>query len=278
LNAWFSQTVENRTLKNLNMQLYDTTASETFQPQTFEPRAWGWYGVPGKPSEIYQQLPVADLSDTLEEMTYVTQMIEKATGATPTMQGQQTQTQVTLGEVQLALGEAKERVKGMSKFYTPAWKQRGEMFIKLLEAGADKIDAVTIYKKGRNTDTIYAREISPEDWKAKTGYRCRVWSQDEKQQADTQEITKLNAVKANMPMNSKLEEIFQRKLLEFADLTPDEINEVMAIEEQKRNAMNQMIDPLTGLPRNPITQAPETAGGQPEQFIQPPQAQPLANQ
>lgn len=276
LNAWFSQLVENRTLRNLNMNVYDTTASETFQPQTFEPRAWGWYGVPGKPSEIYQQMQVADLSDSLDEMTFVNQMVEKATGATPTQQGMQTERQVTLGEVQLALGEAKERVKGMSKFYTPAWKQRGEMFIKLLEAGADKLEAVKIYKKGRNSNDIYTREIDPEDWKSKSGYRCRVWSQDEKQAQDTASLSKLNAVKVNMPMNPKLNEIFQRKLLEFADLTPDEVNEVMQYEQEARDAMANQVDPMTGLP---ITQVPQE--GQLSQFTQPAQAQPpqpVANQ
>jgi hypothetical protein len=269
LNAWFSQLVENRTLRNLNMQVYDTTASETFQPQTFEPRAWGWYGIPGKPSEIYQKLEVADLSDSLDEMNLVTSMIEKSTGATPTMQGQQVQSQVTLGEVQLALGEAKERVKGMSKFYTPSWKHRGEIFVKLLEAGADKIDAVTIYKKGRNTSDIFSREISPEDWKSKSGYRVKVWSQDEKQQQDTQSLSKLNAAKVNMPMNPKLDEIFKRKLVEFADLTPDEVNEVMQYEQDARDAMANQVDPLTGLP---ITQVPQA--GQLPQNTQPAAAQP----
>lgn len=237
LNAWFSQLVENRTLRNFGMHYYDTTASETFQPQTFDPIPWGWYGVPGKPTDIIQKVDIPDLTESLDEMQYVVQMLEKATGATATQQGATAERQITLGEVQLALGEAKERIKGMSKFYTPAWKQRGELFIKLLEAGSDKLDAVKIYKKGRNTNDIYAREITPNDWKSKSGYRCKVWSQDEKNQADTQSLQKLNAAKVNMPGNVKLDEVFKRKLLEFADLTPDEVNAIMEIEQERQNAL-----------------------------------------
>jgi len=76
-------------------------------------------------------------------------MTEKATGATSTQQGVQTERQITLGEVELAQGEAKARIQGMSKFYTAAWEQRATMFLKLIEAAGDKLDAVKIYKSGK---------------------------------------------------------------------------------------------------------------------------------
>lgn len=240
LNTMYSQMVENRTLKNLNMNLYNSSI-EGFTPQTWQPQAWGMYGIPvpqgGKISDMIQQMPVQDLSDSLDEMGFIITMLEKATGATSTQQGAQTPRQVTLGEVQLALGEAKERVKGMSKFYTPAWQQRGLIFIKLLEAAGDKLDAVTLYKKGKNTSNIYSREVSPSDWKSEAGYRCKVWSQDEKRMNDEESLNKLNAVKLNMPDNPIVNEEYQRKLLEFAELTPDKVNEAMQFEEQKQNAM-----------------------------------------
>jgi len=166
LNSWFSQLVENRTLRNFGMHYYDSTV-EGFVPQTFNPVPWGWYGVPGKPSEVLQKIDIPDLSESLDEMTFIIQMIEKATGSTSTLQGVQTENKITLGEVELALGEAKQRIKGISKFYTQAWKDRGEMFLKLIEAGADKLEPVKIYKRGRNTRDIFAREISPPDWMTK---------------------------------------------------------------------------------------------------------------
>lgn len=243
-NAWFSQMVENRTLRNLNMQVYDST-KEGFTPSTFTPIAWGWYGVPGKPSEVYQQMQVADLSDSLDELNFLITMSEKATGAVANLQGEPAQKQVTLGEVKIAYTEAKERVKGMSKFYTQAWKDRGEMFLKLIEAGHDKLDAVTIYKKGRNSEDIYTREIAPKDWMTKLGYTTRVWSQDEKNAQDSSSLEKLAGVRNLMVDNPVLTEIVQRKALEFADLSPDEITQVMDFENQKRQAL---MNPMLGQP------------------------------
>lgn len=234
LNSWFSQLVENRTLRNFGMHYYDSSMkAEGFSPSTFNPIPWGWYPVPGKPSEVLQKVDIPDLSESLDEMRFVTEMSEKATGATATQQGVQTERQVTLGEVQLAQGEAKARTQGISKFYTKAWEQRGIKFLKLIEAAADKLDAVKIYKKGRNTDNVFEREISPKDWMTNVGYRVKVWSQDEKKANDTDALTKLNAVMMNMADNPKLREVYQRKLLEYADLTPDEITEIMQFEKQK---------------------------------------------
>lgn len=278
-NTWFSQLVENRTLRNLNMNIFDSSI-EGFVPQTWQPQAWGMYGIPvpagGKLQDVFQQLPVQDLTDSLDEMNFLVQMLEKGTGATPTQQGVKTPGQVTLGEVELTLGEAKERVKGASKFYTQAWKDRGLMFIKLLEAAGDKIDAVTVYKKGRNTDDIYSREISPEDWKSSAGYRCKVWSQDERNAENSDSLQRANAAKTVMPDNPVVDDVYKRKVLEFADFTPDETNEAIKFEQEKRMAMMQqaMMGQVMG-------QVPPEAAqpGMPAQNAQPnPQALPMANQ
>lgn len=251
INSWFSQLVENRTLRNFGMHYFDSTI-EGFQPQTFSPVAWGWYGVPGKPQDVLQKVDIPDLSESLDEMEFIIQMTEKSTGATATQQGAQTERQITLGEVQLALGEAKERIKGMSKYYTQVWKDRAYKFLKLIEAAPDKLDAVTINKKGKNTDAQFTREITPKDWRTKAGYTIKIWSQDEKKTQDSQAIEKLNAVVTNIPGNPKLLEVYQRKLLEFADLKPEEVNAIMEFENQRREMMTSQIanDPMlqAGLP------------------------------
>ncbi len=238
LNSWFSQLVENRTLRNFGMHYYDSSLkADGFTPSTFNPVPWGWYPVPGKPSDVLQKVDIPDLSESLDEMGYVVEMVEKATGSTTTQQGAQTERKTTLGEVQLALGEAKERTHGMSKFYTDAWKQRATKFLKLIEAAQDKLDAVKIYKKGKNTDNIFEREISPKDWMTEAGYRVRVWSQDEKKASDTDSLAKLNQVVMSMFDNPKVQEVYKRKLLEYADLTPDEVTEIMEFEKQKQSAL-----------------------------------------
>lgn len=264
LNSWISQLVENRTLRNFGMHYYDSTV-EGFNPSSFQPIPWGWYGLPGKPQDIMQKVDIPDLSESLDEMTFMIQMIEKASGATATQQGTQVERQVTLGEVQLALGEAKERIKGMSKFYTPAWKRRGEIFLRLIEGSPEKLDAVKIYKKGRNTNDLYGREIAPQDWRSAAGYQVKVWSQDDKETNDTKEIEKINAVRMNIPGNQKLEEIYKRKLLEFGGFKPDEINEIMALEQQKIdqvNLQNSMVGMKPQIPGQPVV-APTPANPTP---------------
>lgn len=257
LNSWFSQLVENRTLRNFGMHYYDSSLkADGFVPSTFNPVPWGWYPVPGKPQDVLQKVDIPDLSESIDEMEYVVGMVQNATASTDTQQGMQTKGQTTLGEVQLAQSEAKARTQGISKFYTDAWKKRATKFLKLVEAASDKLDAVKIYKEGRNTDTIYEREISPKDWMTKAGYRVKVWSQDEKKANDTDALQKLNNVMINMPDNPKLREVFQRKLLEFADLTPDEITEIMKFEEEKLKlvASGAMLPPMQ--PEQPVQPQP----------------------
>lgn len=249
LNSWFSQLVENRTLRNFGMHYYNSNM-EGFSPQTMQPVPWGWYGIPvpqnSDINSVIQKVDIPDLSESLDEMVFLIQQMEKATGATAGQQGVQSERQITLGEFKATLTEAKERVKGMSKFYTPVWKQRGEMFLKLLEAAGDEIDAVKIYKKGRNTNDVYSREISPKDWRTKSGYICKVWSQDEKNDTDINTLQKQNAVKQAMPNNPKVNELYHRKLLEWAGYSPDEINDIMQFEQDQFDAMMSGIE--NGMP------------------------------
>lgn len=263
LNAWFSQLVENRTLRNMGMQYYDSTLKqEGFVPSTFVPQPFGWYPVPGKPSDVMQRVDFPDLSESLDEMQYITDMIQNATATTPTQQGVNPPAGTPLGTTQIVQAEAKERTKGMSKFYTDAWKQRATKFLKLIEAGKDKIDAVKIHKKGRNTNDIFTREVEPKDWMTEAGYQVRVWSQDEKKANDQDSITKLNIAYMNMMDNPKLKEIYQRKLLEFSDLKPDEINEIMEFEKKKVELPNPLT-PNSPMGNNQVAGKPQVQPQQP---------------
>ena len=276
LNSWISQLVENRTLRNYGMHYYNSSI-EGFNPEMWEATPWGWYGVPvpenGSIDSVMKKVDIPDLSESLDEMTFLTGLVEKATGATATQQGNVMQKNVTLGEVQLALGEAKERSKGMAKFYLPAWRRRGLLFIKLVEASGDKLDSVRIEKKGRNSNDVYTREIGPKDWATKSGYSVKVWSQDEKETNDTNDLQKLQAVKTVMPNNQKLNEIYQRKLLTFAGCTPDQVGEIMEYEKQMMTNMGgvgmggnaPMPNQTVGQPPQKPNQAmlPAQAGGKP---------------
>ena len=92
----------------------------------------------------------------------------------------------------------------------------------------------------------------------KAGYKVKVWSQDEKNANDNDSLMKLNTVMLNMSDNPKLREVYNRKLLEFADLTPEEVTEIMQFEKQKLQMLG------SGLMGNPMQP------GQPQ-----PQPQPM---
>lgn len=241
VNAFYSQKVENRTLRNFGMTFYDSALKdEGFVPNTWEPRAWGFYGVPGKPSEVLQRVEIPDLPSTFQEIDYISGVIKSGTGATDTLQGNLAKGDPTLGEIDKAETEAKERVGSIAKFYTPAWERRGLLFLKLIEAAPEKIDAAKISTKGRNTDQLFTREISPKTWHDELGYGIKIWSKDEKASSDGKALEKLNAVKIAMPFNPKVAEIYNRRLLEFAELPPDEVKEVMDYERQKLTLPNPM--------------------------------------
>ena len=244
LNSWFSQLVENRTLRNFGMHYYDASLkSEGFIPSTFNPVPWGWYPVPGKPQDVLQKVDIPDLSESLDEMDFVVNMVNNATGATASKQGAIQPGEQTKYEINAVLAEATERTQGMSKFYTKAWEQRATKYLKLIEAAHDKLDPVTIYKEGKNTDNIFEREISPKDWMTDAGYKVKVWSQDEKKAHDTDALKKLQLLKQEMWDNPKVSEVYQRKLTEFADLTPEETNEIMDFEKEKQLKIQNGIIP-----------------------------------
>ena len=145
LNVWFSQLVENRTLQNFSMKYYDST-NPKFVPQTFSPQPFGHYPVPGDPNKIIKDMTTGNLSGTLEEMTFLISIAEKATAATAANTGSVEQRKVTLGEVEFALANAKERMKVQQVFYTEDWKDLGLKYIKFLEAAGDLLDPLTVNK------------------------------------------------------------------------------------------------------------------------------------
>lgn len=275
LNAWFSQMTENRTLRNYNMYFYDNSmdGGNPTNFGNFDPIPFGFYPLNGKPSEVLQRFDIPDLSESLDEMTFLMDLVKNATGATSAQQGAVEQRQVTLGEIKLSLGEAKERVKGMAKFYLPVWKDRGQMFVKLIEAAGDKLDAVKIYKKGKNTNKIYQREIGPNDWKNKSGYLVKVWSEEDKITNDTNLLQKQQAVKTIMPDNAKVDEIYKRKLLSFADYSPEEINQIMEEEKTKfealKNSQINQVTPGQDNPTPPVTTGQEVPAAIPAEVAQP---------
>lgn len=257
LNVWFSQLVENRSLRNMGMNFYDATAKEGWVPQSFDPIPFGWYPLPGKPSEVYQKVDIPDLSESLDEISFVKGLVESATAATATTKGETDNNKVTLGEVELTLAAAKERISSISKFYMLAQKEFGDKWGKLVNANGDKIEAVKIYKKGYRGN-MYSKTLSPKDWQSEDGYSCKVVSSAEREQKSVQTIQKMNAAKQEFMGNTAFEKIYDQRLLEFVGLNADESKEVMDFKEQ--NPMPVQVD-QNGQPIQPVMQ-PQNVGTQ----------------
>lgn len=230
LNTFYAQLIENRMLRNFNMNYYDST-NEDFNPQTWVAEPWGWYPMPGNPNDLHKAVEVADLSESLDEMTFIMNIAKEAVAATSTEQGS-VETNVTLGEVQLALQNAKERIKHISVFYTEAWEDFGRKYIKLLEGNASLLEPLKVTKKGRYGKRNYTRVIGPEDWLSKSGYRVDVKMLGDKQAEDVEMLQKLSYSKSLMPMNPILDEITKKKALEFAKLNMTEVKAVLEFEKQ----------------------------------------------
>ena len=145
-NSWISSLVENRQLRNYGMTYYDST-DPTFVPQTFQPIPYGFYPVPGDPNKVMKPVEIPDLSESLDEIQYIISLAEKGYSITSTQSGAIEQKQVTLGEIQLALANAQDRVKSIQQFIDEDWKEFGMLYIKLLEGAGQYLDPVTVNKK-----------------------------------------------------------------------------------------------------------------------------------
>ena len=229
LNKWISQMSENRMLRNLNMHYYDST-NPKFVPQTYTPKPWGWYPVAGNPNEVIKDVVVGDLSESLDEMQFVIGIAEKAVAAGSVQTGQIEKSQVTLGEVKLALGQAKARTTDMEAHIEAEQLDFGEKFLEMVLPNMDKLDTLEVQKMGRDGRTTYKASIAPAKWKG--NYAVKVETVKNTQEEDINKLKKLQVVKQEMPNNMAFNEIYHRKLLEFAGLDGDEMTMVLDAEKQ----------------------------------------------
>jgi hypothetical protein len=229
LNVWFSQMVENRTLRNFQMHWYDATV-QGYTPQTYMPGPGVMLPAPGNPKETIMPVDIQGLDETLTAIDFLIRIVERGSGATAIEKGVSEKKQITLGEVQLLVGKAMERVVGMAKFYRGSWYKTCKKWNALMHANAQK--SMKLYKRNRNgfmvPKTIYAS-----DWKSTAGYEPVLSSSSEQEEEKTKGLQRMMFVKSQFPMNKALDRILMKRELEILDLTPEELREVE--EEQKKN-------------------------------------------
>lgn len=242
INIWWSQEVENRTLKNLSMFFYNSTITPEFIPQTFNPYAWAFFPVPGNPADLMQQIPIPDLSSSLDQIAWVKNMIEQATAATTTMQGATTPSTVTLGEVELAVGAAQQRIQSMTPFYSHAWQESAQKLYKLIEGGANSgyLDKISMVKRGARGNS-FMQSVKYKDLITPHGYTIEALPENIDEQQTMDDLQKLNVAISVMPENAALKRIYKEKLIDVTNLTPEQKNEVKQAEEQAINEMEQQL-------------------------------------
>lgn len=249
VNIWFSQMVENRTLKNFNMHWYDATV-QGYVPQTYDPGAGRMLPAPGDPNKTIMPVNTSGLEDTMQMIDFVTKLVESGTAATAIEKGESQPGQQTLGEIQILVGKAMERTLAMAKFYKRSWKDFCMKWYKIVDANDN--ETRTMYKTSSNGD-IWPKDITPADWKSEVGYRADMKSSSEQEQDDTKSIQKWMFIKQQFPMNPALNEIAQKRMLTIVDLTADEMRKVEDAEKQlqEQQAQQALMQQQAGQPAQP---------------------------
>lgn len=268
LNAFFSQLVENRTLRNFGMNFWNALANPDWRPTSMDPIPGGWYPLPGKPSEVYQKVDIPDLSESLDEMNFLITMSEQATAATATQKGTSEKSEVTLGEVKMMLTEAQDRIDDMQEPYDESWIEFGEKWSRLIDGLAESLKPVRLFKKGYRGN-IFPATVNPADFVSADGYGCSIKSAADQERDQINGVQKILAISAQFPANQEMKKIKDKRLLELGDLNPEEVEAVLQAEQElmKQQGALQAVMQRMGA----------ASGAQPQSAINPqPNGNPIA--
>jgi len=246
INVWYSQYMENRTLRNYGMNFFDDTASEDWEPPEFEPRPGGWYGLPGKPSEIFERVNIPDLGSNKDDIQFLINIAEKETASSDVEKGMVSDARRTLGEIEIAVSKSQERMTSMAPFYNLSWERFAMKWYLLTIANIGK-SKQTLYKKNYQ-GILVPKEIKKEDIESEKGYKVTAESESQKSVEQIDKLNKLFAIKNEFPNNSKLVKAIQKRALKVAELSPEETQEIAAEEEKiaQRTQMAQEAGQMGG--------------------------------
>lgn len=241
LNVWFSQMIENRTLKNFQMHWF--LPGQNYTPQTYVPGP----GVmlPAPPGDdinkVIKPVEISGLDDTMQAIQALTTIVERGTGATAIEKGQAEKGTQTLGEIEILVGKSVERTIGMAKFYRMAWYELAVKWNDLMHANAPEI--IKVYKQGRS-GRIYEKKLFATDWKSSNGYRPTVASTSEQEANSVKNLQRFQFLLQQFPDNVELKKIAQKRMLELVDFSPDELKAVQDAEDQQSNQFGEMINQI----------------------------------
>ena len=254
LNIWMSQLTENRTLQNFQMHWYDST-NQGYQPQTYEPGPGRMLPAPGDPNKTIMPVQINGLDETMNAIGFITQIVERGTGATALEKGTPESGAQTLGEVEILVGKATERAKTMSKFYRGAGYDLSKKWDALMQNNSFK--KFTLYKTGRD-GVMYEKIVYNSDWKSSAGYEPIVASSSEQEADQVKEIQKFGYISQQYPNNAALRKIMQSRSIKLVDLSPAEVKEIEEEEDRMAQQAMQQATMAQAMPQQgqPVPQQP----------------------
>ena len=218
INIWFSQLVENRTLRNFQMHWYDATV-EGYSPQTYEPGPGRMLPAPGDPNKTILPVDIQGLDETLTAIDFLTAVVERGSGATAIEKGQGESKPQTLGEIEILVGKTQERTVTMAKAYKRSWKELAQKYQAIMSANAR--GKMTLFKKGGD-GSMWPKVIYASDWQSERGFEAIVASSSEQEESSIKTLQKFQYVTQLSPNNMALKKIALNRSLETLDLTPEE--------------------------------------------------------
>ena len=99
-----------------------------------------------------------------------------------------------------------------------------------------------ISKKGKNGKT-FSKSVAASEWKVPAGYEVKVELRSEREAHEDLEFKKIQFVKQSFINNPTALKIAKRKELELIGWTPEEVDEVMQLEEQQGAPANGLPSP-----------------------------------
>jgi len=226
INIYFSQDIENRGYRNFGMFFFNNMKGQ-FTPKGFQPRPFGFYGLPGNPREMVQQVEIQPLSDTTNQIDYLKQLVQGSVAQTATERGQDSGAD-TLGEIQINLQQSTQMNNVDMKHYRKAWEEVAELFLMVLEA--NQTDVVMLEKEGGDGE-YREKKVGREDWISPNGYQCIPKFKKEQEEEDNFEIQKTQYVLNGFQNNPVALKIAKTKQLEALGWTSEEIEQVMQAED-----------------------------------------------
>lgn len=259
INIWFSQLVENRTLRNFQMHWYDATI-QGYVPQTYEPGPGRMLPSPGDPNKAIMPVEISGLDETMNSIEFLIGIVEKATAATAVTKGETPENATTLGEIQILLGSANERTLSMAKWYRRAWQELSMKWYRMMDTNRSK--KFVLHKMSAD-GRIWPKTAYPSDWKSSFGYKAIVRSSSEQEQDQTKGLQKFQFLLQQFPNNSALKMIAQKRMLQTVDLTPEELRMVEEAEKQAASMPPSSPTPALGAGGAPQGGAPAQPAASP---------------